>query len=421
MAENTWKMIFRPVVWFRISVMFEIFILASCEKENINDNLPCICQDLISVEDGNEELWTEYLGRDTTVLAFPDIYANYWTFTFKTAGLQTGLKISGIFPDCRYMNFALYSIPTAASICSLKDVDIKTDCCNKNPFISQNISDNEFYTLYVVPEGTRIDKSWLNVLKYDKKEDSVSLFLRYYVPENDDYASTELPVIEAFNTSNMEHIPLPDTFSLKKVRIDMQSISDMLSSFFQVEIVAGQDINFYNISSDLFYANPDNRYLATPITKKPGEVYMIRFKSPIFASTAEKILDTDVRYWSLTQSDISTRSFSGLKDEDAIVAHDGFVNIVIADDSPENRSKANGLNFIPWTIKSGKMILIYRNMLAADDFSGNIAKVPRLNGSSWMNVFLQASPIFIGDFAPAGKRMTTEEYLKNFGGMEVSY
>jgi hypothetical protein len=398
------------------------FMMISCSKEiTADDDIPCINGDTITELTGDNTIWTEYLGNDTTVMAFPDLYANYWTYSFKNPGQNISIKINGEFGDCRYMNYTVYKVPSSKSLSSLKDIDIITDCGNDNPFMLQNNNGSKFYRIHILPDHITDDQSWWNVIKYDDEADSISVFLRYYLPQGDEYASVELPKIEAFNTITGEMVPLPESFSLKDINFNFDNINTLLTSFFKVEAVPDKVIRFYNISSDLFFANPDNLYLATPITKNENEVYMIRFKSPSYASDMEDNITANVRYWSITQSDISTRSFSGLKDEAAIIAGDGYVNIVIADDTPENRSKAAGLNFMPWNVKSSKMILIYRNMLTKSGFSGAFTNVPKLDGSNSLNVFLQAADAFIGDYAPKGKRMTTDEYLENFGGFTVSY
>ncbi len=405
---------------FFITVM--LMLLISCEKEtSYPENETCQTGDTLTAIAGNNRVWTEYLGTDTTVLAFPDPYANYWTYSFARTSENMGFRITGEFGDCRYMNFAVYELPSAVTSINMKDVDIRTDCGNENPFIDDRVSDSRFYSLHIVPEGTIIKENWLNVITFDASADSLSIFLRYYLPRSDKQAGAELPGIEAFNTISGEPAELPEPFSLTSVRINMDSINNILNSFFRVESVPDQIIRFYNIRSDLYYANPDNLYLATPITRKENEVYMFRFKAPVFALTREEIPTAEVRYWSVTQSDITTRSFLGMKDEDAIIAKDGFINLVIAEDTPENRARAEGLNFMPWSVKSGKMILIYRNMLTREGFTGSFNKVPNLDGSNSMNVFLQAARVYIGEYGPAGKRMSQEEYLSNFGGFQISY
>lgn len=409
-------------VWILWVYAAGIFVYTSCGKEiTADEGAPCISGDTITELTGNNTVWTEYLGNDTTVMAFPDLYANYWTYSFIHPDENIGLRINGEFGDCRYMNYTVYNVPSSKSLASLKDADIITDCGNDNPFMLQSNNGSKLYRIHILPDHVTDDQSWWNVIKYEDDADSISVFLRYYLPEGDEYASVELPKIEAFNTVTGETVPLPESFSLKDIHFNFDNINTLLTSFFKVETVPDKIIRFYNISSDLFFANPDNLYLATPITKNENEVYMIRFKSPSYASDIEDISAANVRYWSVTQSDISTRSFSGLKDEEAIIAGDGYVNIVIADDTPENRSKAAGLNFMPWNVKSGKMILIYRNMLTKSGFTGAFTKVPKLDGSNSLNVFLQAADAFIGDYAPKGKRMTTDEYLENFGGFTVSY
>ncbi len=364
-------------------------------------------------------VWEEFLGSDPTLPAFPDAYTNYWIFSFKPADPNMGIRIRGGFGDFRYMNYTIYDVETRECVEVIKDVEIEPDNGSYNPFIDPAIENRTHYTIHLVPE-VHEDHNLINKMVYDHSSNGLSLCQRIYDPIQDNYGGVGLPQLEAFNIISGQDMAIPEPFSVWDVPIDMEEIEALINLFFFFQ--TGKNIGFYNIITDRVFPNPDNQYLLTPITKKPGAVYIIRFKAPIFSTSQLPNQSTEVRYWSIMQCDEETHTYSGLKDKDAVIAQsDGFVNIVIADDKPELREKADGLNFMPLSVSSNHMILVYRNVMTTVGFSGDIANVPTLDLLNIFNIAEQQAQNYIGDYAPVGKRMTENEYLNNFGEFPVSY
>ena len=76
-----------------------------------------------SIEPDNS-VWYEYIGQDTTVGLWPDIYANYFAYTYYKTKDNLGLKIRGTFPNSRYLSFNVYNIRDKTTQGSLIDADI---------------------------------------------------------------------------------------------------------------------------------------------------------------------------------------------------------------------------------------------------------------------------------------------------------
>ncbi len=368
-----------------------------------------ICHDYPKAD--HNEIWETFLGTDTLVGALPDYHANYWAYSYANL-TGAGIRIQGIFSKTRYMSFTLYDASTGNELQNITDVDILPDCDQTNPFLIGMHTSQQSYTIHIVPNGTDIS-CLQNPLYFDSDLDSISIILRYYVPEIDPFGSTPLPSVSAFNPDDGNMVNHPNPFSLRDTYQDTGNIADAIENFFNVQF--DENIRFYNLPGNRLFANSDNQYLVTPLSRiNEEEVFLIRFKAP--NNNANQ-----TRYWSVNISNEFTRTFNGIKDEDFIIASDGFVNVVIAKDTEANRVKAQGLNFIPWNIASDNMLLVYRMLLPNTDFEGSIHLVPELDGSNNLNIFNQASHIHIGDYGPIGLRMDQSSYLEDFGGFQVSY
>ena len=107
-----------------------------------------------------------------------------------------------------------------------------------------------------------------------------------------------------------------------------------------------------------------------------------------------------------------------LADYQAIVAEDGFVNVIVGPPRPEVERKAQGLNFLPWGVHDGT-VLIYRNMVANPYFPYATNAVPAYDANKPQAE--QSAELYMGDFAPVGVQCSIEEFLDNFGGVPVSF
>lgn len=407
----------------RISQFLAICIIASLTltglnscKDDDNDSMPCE-NDQASA--GVNNVWEPFIGQDTLVPALPDTYSNYFAFSFERTSSNMGIRINGEFASARYMSYNLYDVEVGTSFAAILDKDITSKECSSNPYANESGEANKRYSVNIIPEGTDVSELE-NPMQFDGNINRLSIMIRYYVPQGDEYGSVPLPSVEAFDINTGEILELPAPFNLDPTYVDIDELTALVEPLFDLE--TPDVIRFYNANSGGLYPNLHNHYLAAPITKAEDEVYMIRFKAPDYVSDYSEIGTKDVRYFSINQGGVSTRNFSGIKDEDFIIASDGFITIVISDDEPALRAKADGLNFMPWSVASGEMILLYRNLVINEDFPNGTNSVPLLDKSlPPLEVIGQAGNFHIGEYAPLGLKMTEEEYLIDFGGFEVSY
>lgn len=368
--------------------------VSACKEEDLPAIDPC------TNSQGTRSVWTPFYGDSDTIPAFPDRYANYWAFGFSRANMpELGIQLAGTFPSARYMSVNVYDMGTKNSEGALLD-ELILPCS----------SPNGNYVINIVPSGVSAG-GLENVLQFDAAIDSVAIMLRCYLPETDGQGGVDLPMVMGFNVNSRSEMALPVTIPLT-ANIDISQLQSTVAPFFLVE--EDTSMWFYNINPDGLYANADNKYLATPITPLANEVYMVRFKAPQAGQ--------DVRYWSLTQSNNSTYSFATLYDDNALVAADGYVNVVIAEPDAEISTKAAGLNLFPKEIQpNAGLILIYRNLYTEPDFAGDISQVPRITVQNIFNLPEMRAQVYIGEYAPIGKRMTRQQFLDDFGGFPVSY
>ncbi len=369
---------------------------------------------------GNSTQWTQVLGSDTTAGSYPDRFAVYYLYRFDRTHLKNvGIKIKGYYAEARYMSYNVYNENSPTSLGSLLDVNIKPCCPGQNPYDgSRSFGKNDVYSIEVLPTGTDITGKQ-NVLQYDSAVDTVAIFLRYYVPQGGPAGGVTLPTVETYDIPTGTALNAPVDLN-PHVPGSQQNVQALISQYYAAE--PGTDLYFYHFTLNGLYNNYDNQYLAMPLTPQPGEVFVLRFKAPGYAQTASQNSTADVRYWSINQGDNYTYTYNALKDADAHVAADGFVNLVIANFDSAITAKSTGLNKMPIAIHPGtKMFLVYRNLVTRQGFSGNMSQVPILDASNLADYPNLHANDFIGNYAPVGKRMSRQDFLNNFGGVPVSY
>lgn len=379
-------------------------------------------------------VWTSHIGRDTTVGILPDEYANYFSYTIARTNPDMGFKISGAFPDTRYFSFNVYSLGDNTTQGSLVDYQIQTDSGKPNPFLANrdSVEVGERFTTYIVPNKHK-DKDLPNILPFKDNVKLLTMVIRLYDYNIDDFGGVEFPTVEAFTideeTEKIELKPvnLPTALSLRTIvrNVSLPGMVKRLGLLYETENTVQLDgpsrnkkyysLPFHAIDTKGYIANNDNRYLLAAITNQEDEVYIFKFKSPSYTTGVENINQTDVRYWSFNLGNAATYNFNALKDEDAIIDEQGYVNIVLArqDEAIEKRTKELGYNFLEWNMPWKKALILFRHMLANPDFEAQIDDVPPIKEG--MTDFTPTeSQLFMGDYAPQGIRMSKEEFLSEY-------
>jgi len=366
-------------------------------------------------------VWYEYIGQDTTVGLWPDIYANYFAYTYYKTKDNLGLKIKGNFANTRYQSFNVYNIRDKSTQGSLIDADIIA----QESFEIDDISKNKEYEINILP------KKYENLELENKLvfADDAKMFLvvmRLYDFNEDNYGGVQLPKVQAFDLDKedtFEPLRLPKGLNLRKF-VSGPKIAEDIWFMYKSENLFPLDgpenvkpnykLPFYRIIGEGMIQNNDNLYLLSAVTKQESELYILKFKAPSFAKETEDIGHTDVRYWSVNIGDDLSYDFNAIKDEDCIIDSSGFVTIIIGDDDASVRAKCDslGLNFLEWNVPRDKGYIIYRNMLSAKDFTGNFNKVPALKDTGNEVFETKETSNYIGDYAPVGYRITYHDFLK---------
>lgn len=396
--------------------LFVTFFI-SCQK---NENVTAV------------KYWTENIGSNKALPLLPDSNVNYFLYSFtRLKGEKTGIRIKGQYGYARYMSYNVYDNNTISTIANMLDMNILPDAGSENPFlpaINPSVT-NRNYTVNICP-NTIDSSAFPNTMLYDDKYENIGIILRYYIPQQNNYANVPLPTIEAFDITTGNTVATPSPVSTnfdEQFKLKYQKISTLLNLAGLLE--APKDVYFYKFSGVFLYPNKDNYYLFTPITFNKKQVIMCRFKAPTFSMNNSQNGLTDVRYFSICLCDAKTYTYSTTTDLSFNVASsDGFINIVIGDEDAALRAKAAGLNYIvlpPELKNNSKGLIVYRNLLTNPAFPYTMNNVPDLstniNLGNLLNLKNIQAQTYMDAYAPVGRKITTQQFLNNFDGFPVSY
>lgn len=373
----------------------------------------------------DSSVWNEHIGRDTTVGIWPDVYANYYSYTFVRTDENVGIKIKGQFPDSRYMSYNVYNLEDKSTQGSIIDHELVTDSGNPNPTMTGGVIGAENYTIHVIPEKYK-EADLPNKLTFRDDSKILLIVIRYYDFNQNDLAGVSLPTTQAFTlneTDAIQPVNLPTALNLKSL-VNGPKIAESIWFMYNAENQQALDgpknqkqyytLPFYRVIGEGMIQNNDNLYLLSALTKKEDEVYIMKFKAPTFVQTAADIGTSDVRYWSVNIGNDLSYVYNAIKDEDCLIDKDGYVTIIMAakDDTIQDRCKTLGFNFLEWNIERSKAFIIYRNMLSRPDFAGHFNQVQPLKETSDFGDFEANTQI--GEYAPKGFRMKKADFLKEF-------
>lgn len=388
-------------------------------------------------------VWEVYPGNELRTLALPDYYSTYLGYTFDAARHpRTGIRIRGDFPDARYMSFNIYATKEATSLGALTDYQIRTPSPGGNPFVAGShrppAGEAGQYVVHVQPGRRGRQESDAsapdgpapgdpdNLLTFhpgELKDGQLTVVIRYYVPRKDEYAGVPLPTVEAYDVDNPDQSPpLPPPLP---GRMDLHEpiFRRRMEPIFQS--ARGDELRFYHVIGGGQFNNADNIYLIGAVEGVDGHdnVVILRVKPPTYPATNDEFDKAAVRYWSFNQGDPDTSTPFGMKDEQFRRAKDGFVYVVMGDESCRAPAERGGYNFMPWRANKERAVILYRNMLTGPQYRGSIARVPQLPVASspvaWDEKLLVSHEAarHIGDYAPTGRKINAREFGESFGGL----
>ena len=381
-----------------------LFTCFSCSDEEMTIIVDCQALELI-----DETNWMgPFTGKSDTVPYIPDTYADYWLFIVdRTQSPDDYIQINGNYGAARYMSYNVYDAEELTSLGSILDKNIEPHCDSYNIFTpDENLNGaSTTYTINIVPD--HLSLAVKNQLKFDRNIDFLIVMLRYYVGESDYMANVPLPSITGKNTSNAVDVQVDLVTEFPS--IDLSPITGQLNVLAQAG--AGNGIGFWRNPGNGLLQNFDNQYLVGTSIVQEEEVAVIKLKPPGFEIDFSQ--SRQVRYWSMNIGDNKTFTYNGIKDEDAIVADDGWTYFVFGrmNNAVESRCVDSKLNFIEWRVPSDTAFFLYRN-LVSNNFSGNLGNVPTIDSDdSPLSLILKDAKNYIGAYAPRGQKMTIEQFL----------
>ncbi len=407
------RLMLLPIVSFLVACSVNKSAYSQTTSSNTND-----CSD-------RWQLWSAKPGEEG---AFPDTHVSYFRYTFEVPhDRQIYLKVTARYPLGRYMGFNIYNTSKMDSVAGISDVEINPDAGFENPYRTGESSDSSRYTLFMNPHDPMISQN--NTAssmmpdeetpspEAEKKLYQREVWYRIYDPTDGMGGSgqVELPRVEAIDQVTGEPVECPMNAVIPVPKGEMNW--GRLWSAPPGPDSSG-NLHFVHHQGMGLYANRDTNYLAArlKLLGADKEVVVLRFNSPRTAKSINDLKNPesiDVRYWSFCIGGaLTTVTSECLADRNAKVDANGFVNIVIA---PEKmRSIAGDANFMVRPV-GFISVLIYRNLIASQNFEGSFEKVPLWRsklpfmdgGDSY------AADKFIGSYAPVGRVCTIEQFEKD--------
>lgn len=368
--------------------------------------------------------WEFYPGNQPYSLALPDYFSTYLSYTINvTENPNIGLRITGAFPNARYMSFNIYNTTQGNSLGALTDFQITTQDSDANPFVAGSAALPGGEYVINVQQETDPLPVLENLLTFNPNDltnpddpsspKELTLILRYYVPQPADYGGADRTTLAGVAAPTIEAYKLDsgDTFAAPEgVATDMDNKrATFTKRLFPVFLtVDGDTLHFYHAEGGGQFPNADNIYLIAAVKNVDGvsNGVMLKVKPPTYPLTNQAFDQTIVRYWSINQSKPDTSTACGMRDEQFKLASDGFVYLLMGGKSFSAAAKQLGWNYMPWEADNRKAVILYRNMLTIAQYRGSIARVPTANPSDLANLAPYEAYKTIGDYAPVGKVVT---------------
>lgn len=406
--------------FYLVAVAFIFGLFTACDDDNDNDT-PVI-------NPTPKEQWGKTLrGDNQTLLAFPDIFADYWEYTYSYKdNPNIGLRLTGKYPKSRFFNFTIYDDETQIDMSSIEDVNIQPDDSSINPYIKEtNDYGSNGYTIYIVPASTpaNLRASMKNICEFPDTLNMVSVFMRLYLAKQysgDEYGGVEMPAIQAFDVTTGKDVDFP-----KREKCNIHESLKMPPMDFSSDM---KPLPFMRAPLNLMYPNSPAEYLFTRIKLNEGEVATFRFIPPTAPKSVSEYPTADVRYWSVCLGSSETYSYVSIYDEEMPkVDKDGFVTFIIADansaklENIKAKADANdGTYVLVWNRKEqGDGILaLYRNMVINKNYDHSMREqmvsIPLEAAGGDMtnfNPMTMIAMLAMKNWGPQGYKFSEDDYL----------
>lgn len=407
--------------FYLVAMAIGLSLFVACDDDNNDGASPII-------NPTPKEQWGKTLrGDNQSLLAFPDIFADYWEYTFSfKENPNVGLRLTGKYPKSRFFNFTVYNDETQIDMSSIEDVNIQPDDSFINPYVKETADyGSNGYTIYVIPSSTPADlrASMKNICEFPDTLNMVSVFMRLYLAKQysgDEYGGVEMPAIQAFDITTGKEVEFP-----KREKCNIHESLKMPPMDFSSDM---KPLPFMRAPLNLMYPNSPAEYLFTRIKLNEGEVATFRFIPPTAPKSVSEYPTADVRYWSICLGSSETYSYVSIYDEEMPdVAEDGFATFIIVDANSDKltdiqaKAKENkGTYVLTWNRKEqGEGILaLYRNMVINKNYEHSMREqmlsIPLEAAGGDMtnfNPLKMIAMLAMGNWGPQGYKFTEDEYL----------
>ena len=384
-----------------------------------------------------KEQWGKTLvGSDGTIFAYPDLYVNYWEYTWRTqedGNDHIALCIKGAFPSARFFSLSLYDDEKGEAIGGLADGEITPDAGSVNPFVTASAATN-YFTVFIAPaSATEVQMALLgsaNVCKLKAGVRQATIVMREYLG-TDEYGGVELPEIRAIDLRTMQEVEAPLRRNSNVTKFPV-SYSELWSDH-------NQDMPFFLASRGDYYPNSSTDYLFARTILPDDQVLTFSFLPVPIPKRVEEYKGAAARYWSMCfGSARDTHSYYSVYDEQAATP-DGrkctFVVCMKQNPSLEairqkvekERSEGKSVQLIEWDRErksvEGKeigncIVTLYRNILPNKAWEHSISNMIPTPYGDPVNA-AQAAPSrmiahkALGDYGPYGMKYPNEQFLSD--------
>ena len=382
-----------------------------------------------------KEQWGKTMfGNDGTIFAYPDLYVNYWGYTWRTkedGHDNIALCIKGIFPKARFFSFSLYDDELGEAIGGFADNEIVPDSGSVNPFVEESSAENRF-TVYIVPSGVSEDKisklSSSNICRLKEGVEQATVIMREYLGI-DEYGGCELPSIHAIDLGTMKEVAAP-------LRMDSNVVSFPVN-YSHLWSDENKDVPFFLAPRGAYYPNNSTDYLYGRTILTDDQVLVFSFLPVPLPKSVPEYKSAPARYWSICfGSARDTHSYYSVYDGQAEVPDGKKCTFVVCmkqnSRSEEIRNKvktekAKGkcVELIEWDRQrksvEGKeigdcIVILYRNILPDRSWEYSIARMTPTPYGDPVNKSKDDPDKMIahralGDYGPYGFKYSAAEFL----------
>lgn len=407
------------------AILFLLPFLVGCSDSD-SDETP------VSNPTPKEQWGKTWVGNDGTIFAYPDLYVNYWEYTWYTND-DLVLCVKGAFPSARFFSFSLYDDELGEAIEGFADREIIPDEGSVNPYLEESSTAN-YFTVYIVPSTASDDMiarlPSKNVCKLKDGVNRATIIMREYLGI-DEYGGVELPTIQAFDIHTLKEVAAP-------LRMN-SNVVNFPTNYTHLWSDENQDVPFFLATKGAYYPNNSTDYLYARTILPDDQVFVFSFIPVPLPKTVADYKDAPARYWSMCfGSARDTHSYYSVYDEQANVPDGKKCTFVVCmkqnprlDDIRQKveseKAKGKYVELIEWDRQRKSVegqeigdciVTLYRNILPDKNWEYSISRMTPTPYGDPVNTS-KADPDnmiahrALGDYGPYGLKYPNAEFLSD--------